>query len=63
MNQQPKQNESYIYKCEVYNSLPDKIIEEFFVNATSQIEAKTIAIKKTTKTNILLITAQKIEII
>ncbi len=56
-------NKRSVYKCEIYNPLPDKIIEEIYVKAFSQMEAKQKAISVTTKTNILLITAQKIEII
>lgn len=52
--------EKFIYKCEIYSPLPDKLIEELFVKASSQIDAKQKAVKISTKTNILLITAQKI---
>lgn len=53
---------SSIYKCEIYNPLPDKIIEEFYIRAFSQMEAKEKALKNKRRENILLITAQKIEI-
>lgn len=52
----------HVYKCEIYNPLPNKLIEEIYIKAFSQLEAKQKATSLTTKTNILLITAQKIEI-
>ena len=52
----------HVYKCEIYNPLPNKLIEEIYVKAFSQLEAKQKATSLTTKTNILLITAQKIQI-
>lgn len=52
-----------IYKCEIYNPLPNKIIEEMYIRAFSQIEAKEKAFKQKKNENILLITAQKIEIL
>lgn len=52
----------HLYKCEIYNPLPDKIIEEMYIRAFSQLEAKEKAFKNKKNENILLITAQKIEI-
>lgn len=52
-----------IYKCEIYNPLPNKIIEEMYIRAFSQLEAKEKALKNKRNENILLITAQKIEIL
>ena len=52
-----------IYKCEIYNPLPNKLIEELYIRAFSQIEAKEKALKNKRNENILLITAQKIEIL
>jgi hypothetical protein len=51
-----------VYKCEIYSPLPDKIIEEIYIKAFTQLEAKRKAISIATKTNILLINAQKIQI-
>lgn len=52
-----------IYKCEIYNPLPNKLIEEIYIRAFSQLEAKEKALKNKRNENILLITAQKIEIL
>ena len=52
-----------IYKCEIYNPLPNKLIEEIYIRAFSQLEAKEKALKNKRNENILLITAQKIEVL
>lgn len=52
-----------IYKCEIYNPLPNKIIDEIYIRAFSQLEAKEKILKYKRNENILLITAQKIEIL
>jgi hypothetical protein len=57
-----QEHEKQIYKCEIYSPLPDKIIEEIYIKAFTQLEAKRKAISIATKTNILLINAQKIQI-
>ena len=51
-----------IYKCEIYSPLPDKIIDEIFIRAYNQLEAKQKAKQQTSKRNLLLINAQKINI-
>ncbi len=63
MKKTSKQIKRSIYKCEIYNPLPDKIIDEMFIRANSQIEAKEKILKYKRNENILLITAQKIEIL
>ena len=58
--EQPKRA---IYKCEIYNPLPNKIIDEIYIRAYNQKEAKEIVYKHKKNENILLITAQKIKVI
>ena len=52
----------HLYKCEIYEPFPNIIIEEIYIKAFNQIEAKQKAKQLTNKTNILLLTAQKIHI-
>lgn len=63
MKKTTEQVKRSIYKCEIYNPLPNKIIDEMYIRAYSQTEAKEIVYKYKKNENILLITAQKITVI
>lgn len=51
-----------LYNVKIYSSMPDKVIEEYFINEYSQLSAIDKARELTKKENIILITAQKTEI-
>ncbi len=62
MKKTTEQLKRSIYKCEIYNPLPNKLIEEMYIRAHTQIEAKEKVLFYKKNENILLITAQKIKI-
>ena len=51
-----------LYNVRIYSSMPDKVIEEYFIDEYSQLAAIDKARELTTKENIILITAQKTEL-